>query len=165
MYKINVNNKFNFEVSENKDLKLNGRDVSWDLEALPGGKLHIIKDYKSYNAEVIEADYSTKTFSIKINNNIYTVEVKDQFDELLKNLGMDVLASSKVNEMKAPMPGLVVDVRVTEGQEILKGDPLLVLEAMKMENILKSPADGKVKKINVSKGDKVEKNQVLINFM
>jgi acetyl/propionyl-CoA carboxylase alpha subunit len=164
MYKIKVNNKFNFGVSGNKDLKLDGVDVSWDLEVLSGGKMHIIKDYKSYNAEVIEADYTLKAFTIKVNNNLYNVELKDQFDELLKNLGMDTLAGNKVNEMKAPMPGLVVDVRVTEGQEIKKGDALLVLEAMKMENILKSPSDATVKKVNVSKGDKVEKNQVLIFF-
>jgi biotin carboxyl carrier protein len=62
------------------------------------------------------------------------------------------------------MPGLVLDVRVKEGDEVKKGDPLLVLEAMKMENILKSPAHAKIKKINVNKGQAVEKNQVLVSF-
>ncbi len=77
---------------------------------------------------------------------------------------MDSLNSSKVNEVKAPMPGLVLDIRVSEGDEVKKGDPILVLEAMKMENIIKSPTDGVIKKINVKKGLAVEKNQVLINF-
>ena len=62
------------------------------------------------------------------------------------------------------MPGMVLNILVTEGQDIKKGDPLIVLEAMKMENVLKSPTDGIVKKINVNKGIAVEKNQVLIQF-
>jgi biotin carboxyl carrier protein len=70
----------------------------------------------------------------------------------------------KVNDVKAPMPGMVFNVLVSEGQDIKKGDPLIVLEAMKMENVLKSPTDGTVKKIAVTKGVAVEKNQVLIQF-
>jgi biotin carboxyl carrier protein len=77
---------------------------------------------------------------------------------------MDKLHSAKVNELKAPMPGLVLDIVVSEGQEVKKGDALVVLEAMKMENILKSPADVVVKKISVKKGTAVEKNQVLVLF-
>jgi biotin carboxyl carrier protein len=83
---------------------------------------------------------------------------------LLKSLGFDDLNAKKVNEIKAPMPGLVLDVRVSEGDTVKKGDAILVLEAMKMENIIKSPTDGIIKKINVKKGVAVEKNQVLINF-
>ena len=78
---------------------------------------------------------------------------------------MDNLAAAKVNEIKAPMPGLVLDIRVAEGDEVKKGDSILVLEAMKMENIIKSPTDGIIKKINVKKGIAVEKNQVLIHFV
>ena len=63
------------------------------------------------------------------------------------------------------MPGLVLDIRVVEGDAVKKGDPILVLEAMKMENIIKSPTDGIVKKINVKKGVAVEKSQVLIHFI
>ncbi|MNR65826.1 2-oxoglutarate carboxylase large subunit [compost metagenome] len=69
-----------------------------------------------------------------------------------------------MKEIKAPMPGLVLNVMVQEGQEVGKGDNLLVLEAMKMENIIKSPDSGIVKKILITKGDKVEKNEVLIQF-
>ncbi|HNH66215.1 MAG TPA: biotin/lipoyl-binding protein, partial [Bacteroidia bacterium] len=72
--------------------------------------------------------------------------------------------AQKVNDLKAPMPGLVLDILVSEGQTIQKGDSLLVLEAMKMENNLKAINDAVVKKINVSKGDKVEKNTVLIEL-
>ena len=70
----------------------------------------------------------------------------------------------QVNELKAPMPGLIVDVRVQPGQAVFKGDPLLVLEAMKMENILKAPADGIVSAIKVGLRDNVQKGQLLVQF-
>jgi biotin carboxyl carrier protein len=79
-------------------------------------------------------------------------------------LGLDNLQSSKVAELKAPMPGLVLSVLVKEGDEVKKGDNLFVLEAMKMENIIKSPADVTIKSIKIKASDKVEKNQVLIQF-
>ena len=115
--------------------------------------------------EVIKADSIEKSFLVSVNGNKYQLQVKDKFDELLKSLGFDELNSKKVNELKAPMPGLVLDIRVAEGGQVKKGDAVLVLEAMKMENIIKSPTDGVIKKINVKKGVAVEKNQVLINFV
>ncbi len=167
MYKVSVNNKFHFEVDLNPDGnsgKINEKDCSWDAIKIKEGSFHVIKDNRSYTAELIKADYSEKTFTISINGTKYTVSLKDKFDELLKKLGMDNLYSNKVNEVKAPMPGLVIEIGVQEGQAVKKGDALIVLEAMKMENILKSPADAIVKKINVKKGTAVEKNQVLLHF-
>jgi len=83
---------------------------------------------------------------------------------LLKKLGMDSLTSKKVNELKAPMPGLVFKVLVDVGQEVNEGDNLMILEAMKMENNLKSPTTGKIIEIKVDEGEAVEKNQILIVF-
>jgi biotin carboxyl carrier protein len=73
-------------------------------------------------------------------------------------------ASAKIKELKAPMPGLVIDVRVKENDSVKKGDPLVILEAMKMENIIKSPADLIVKKVNIKKVNVIEKNQIMISF-
>ncbi|MBK7818477.1 MAG: acetyl-CoA carboxylase biotin carboxyl carrier protein subunit [Sphingobacteriaceae bacterium] len=105
-----------------------------------------------------------KTMVLKINSVKYTIELKDKYDELLHSLGMDNVASAKINQIKAPMPGMVLNILVHEGNEVKKGDVLLVLEAMKMENMLKSPTDGIIKKIAVQKGNAVEKNQLLIQF-
>ena len=90
--------------------------------------------------------------------------MKDQFDELLKNLGLDKLVSGVAKDLKAPMPGLVLDVLVKPGDSVKKGDSILVLEAMKMENNIKAAADAVIKKIAVRKGNAVEKNQVLVLF-
>ena len=105
-----------------------------------------------------------KKLVVKINNTPYSLDIKDKYDDLLHSLGLDSLASKKVNDIKAPMPGMVLNILVTEGQEVKKGDGLIVLEAMKMENILKSPTDGVIKKIAITKGVAVEKNQLLIQF-
>lgn len=165
MYKIKVNDKYDFEVQSEKDQVLvNSKAVDLDIYPLSKTSFHILHQNRSYNAELIELDKKQKTCSVRVNNNIYTMSLTDQFDELLHKLGMDNLNSLKFAELKAPMPGLVLKILVSEGEEVKKGSNLLILEAMKMENIIKSPADVVVKSIKVSPSDKVEKNQVMIVF-
>ncbi len=163
--KVTVNKITVVEV-ENTDqgITLDGKSFDWDIVNITDGYFHIIQNKKSYKAEVVKADKTTKTFTFKINNNIHTVEVKDKFDLLLEKLGMNTAASGKLNTVKAPMPGLIIELKVAVGDSVKAGDQLLILEAMKMENILKSSGDGVVKSLKVKKGDIVEKNQVLIEF-
>ena len=85
-------------------------------------------------------------------------------DELLKSMGLEGALTPKINDLKAPMPGLVLDVVITAGDNVSKGDTLLILEAMKMENAIKAPADLKIKEIHTATGSAVDKNQVLITF-
>lgn len=165
MYKVSVNKTSSFEVEHtDKGIMVDGKPLQWDLAQLSDGYFHILHDDKSYRAEVVKADKVSKTFIIKINNHIHTVEAKDKFDMLLEKLGMSNAHSGKVNNIKAPMPGLIINMKVQVGDTVKAGDPLLILEAMKMENMLKSPGDGVVKSVKVKKGDTVEKNQVLIEF-
>ncbi|GAA4014896.1 acetyl-CoA carboxylase biotin carboxyl carrier protein subunit [Hymenobacter fastidiosus] len=145
-------------------IEVNGAPFVWDLVALGQGRYHILLEGRSYSAEVVSADYPTKTFQLKVNGQLLELQAKDRFDLLLDKLGMSNVAASKVNELKAPMPGLIVDIRVALGQTVQKGDPLLVLEAMKMENILKAPTDGVVGAIKVVLRDNVTKGQVLVQF-
>ncbi len=101
---------------------------------------------------------------MKVNNTIYDVVIQDEMDELIKAMGFEVGATKKINDIKAPMPGLILDINVTVGQEVKENVPLLILEAMKMENVLTSPRDGVIKTISVKKGDTVDKNELLIEF-
>jgi len=163
--KVTVNKKTSLEVEfANEGITVDGKPFDWNIVQLSEGYFHILHNKKSHKAEVVKADKAAKTFTFKINNHIHTVEVKDKFDLLLEKLGMNNSSAGKVNNMKAPMPGLIIDMKVKNGDSVKTGDPLLILEAMKMENILKSPGEGVVKSVKVKKGDTVEKNQVLIEF-
>ena len=164
MFKASVNKKsFEIESGEN-GLIVNNQSISYDLEKIQDGYFHIIYNKKGYAAEIVKADASTKTFHVKINGKVYPVQVKDQFDLLLEKMGMNNNSSGKVNNIKAPMPGLIIDLKVKNGDVVKQGDSLLILEAMKMENIIKSPGEGVVKSVKIKKGESVEKNQVLIEF-
>lgn len=149
---------------DKSEILVDNNPFTWDIAAIRPGTYHIIKDNVSYTAEIISADILNKTFEIKINGRHHHLNLKDRYDLLLDKMGMSQAKAKAVNEVKAPMPGLIVAIKVTPGQEVKKGDPLLILEAMKMENILKSPGDGQVKSIQVNLRDNVEKNQVLILF-
>lgn len=160
-----VNNReIKLEKKDEGLFDVNGKEERMDITSAGDGFFHVLHGNKSFRTRVIDHDAATKTFKIKVNSNVYQVQLKDRYDELLHALGMDTLLSNKVNDLKAPMPGLVLNVLVEEGAEIKKGDNLVVLEAMKMENILKATSDAKVKKIKVNIGDRVEKNTVLIEL-
>lgn len=164
MYKALVNNK-TYEIDQNdQSITVNGADFQWDINKISDDYFHILYQNKGYRAEIVKIDIASKTIIFKINGRNYSVELKDKFDLLLEKMGMNKTASSKVNSIKAPMPGLIIDLKIKAGDMVKQGDPLLILEAMKMENILKSPGDGVIKNLKVKKGDNVEKGQVLIEF-
>ena len=158
MFRARVNNKFEFEIRQEE---VEGLDI---IKVNSSGTFHIIKNNKSYTAEIVKSNHEEKSFVVRVNGNKYTVQLKDKYDVLLKELGMENVATLSVKDLKAPMPGLVLDVRVKEGDTVKKGDALIVLQAMKMENILKSPVDATVRKIHVKKDDAIEKNQLLVSF-
>ncbi|MFN5208229.1 MAG: acetyl-CoA carboxylase biotin carboxyl carrier protein subunit, partial [Bacteroidota bacterium] len=168
MYKVQVNQNEAMEIDpgeiSNGEVKVDGKIHQADVHPIDHRRISILLERKSFVAELTDYNETMKEMTIKINNHPYQVRLQDKLDLMLKSLGMDAGQSSKVNELKAPMPGLVLEVRVKVGDTVKKGDPLLVLEAMKMENILKSPADGIIQKVHVQKSAAVEKNQTLINF-
>ena len=149
---------------EGKTGVIDGNAFSWDLLPISANRFSIIKNNKSFNVIIESRDSETQTLVIRINGKKLQINTKDKMTLLLESMGLNTAVSSKVNEVKAPMPGLVLRALVAEGDEVKKGDSLLVLEAMKMENVIKSPADAVISKISVKQGQAVEKNQVLIQF-
>ncbi|MBK6833788.1 MAG: biotin/lipoyl-binding protein [Bacteroidetes bacterium] len=146
MYTVSTNNSSYKIEKENDTWKLNGENISIDQIQISETNYHIIKDNKTYDVDVIKFNKEDKTALIKVDGTKYELKIADKFDELLRIWGMDNLAAKKKVNIKAPMPGLVLNILVEDGTVVLKGDALIVLEAMKMENILKSPTDGTVKR-------------------
>ena len=165
MQKITVNKNKVFEIDFKGDKILSNNNIfEWDIVEIKPTIFHIIKNGKSYNAEILNTDFENKTLTIAINGNKYTITAEDEFDLLLKKMGMANAATLAPAQLKAPMPGLIVEIKVKEGDEVKKGDSLLILEAMKMENILKAPADAVIKSIKAEKGKTVDKGEVLMMF-
>jgi len=161
--KVNDNKQFEIDTKSNK-ITLNGEAVTPDWTLIGEHKYHAIINNQSLTVELVNIDETGKQMSIVVNGVKYQVALQNQFDALLKQLGMDKLAAGKVNNLKAPMPGLVLRMNVKVGDTVKKGDALLVLEAMKMENVIKAAGDGVVKKITATEKTAVEKGAVLIEF-
>ncbi|WP_296317826.1 acetyl-CoA carboxylase biotin carboxyl carrier protein subunit [Winogradskyella sp. UBA3174] len=157
MYKAKVNASHNFDLSE---------DIvdSLDVIETSVNNYHIIQDNISIKASIIESDFNKKRYTVKVNNNDYDVVINNLLDQQIEALGFEIGASKQINDIKAPMPGLILEINVKEGQEVKENEPLLILEAMKMENVLNSPRDGHIKTIAVNQGETVDKNSLLIEF-
>lgn len=156
-YTVKVNNDFDFDIDAIELAKL---DAVQNSES----EFHILSENKSYKANIINANFNQKKYIISINDNNYTVDISNELDALIKEMGFSLGNAKKVNEIKAPMPGLILDINVAVGDAVNVGDTLLILEAMKMENSIASPREGIIKSISVKKSDAVEKNQLLVEF-
>jgi biotin carboxyl carrier protein len=156
-YKVSVNTTSQIEITEENLNNLDSIYVSQN-------KFHILKNNKPFIAEIVSADFLSKKYTVKINNNIYEIDIASDLDILIKGLGIERGRTKIVNVIKAPMPGLILEINVEVGQEVNEGDSLLILEAMKMENSFLSPRNGKIKSIAVEKGHAVDKGQLLIEF-
>lgn len=133
-----------------------------DIQVNKDGSLHILHKNKSFKAELIHLDRSSKKLTVKINAALHEVKLKDDLDMLIEKMGMKVNQKSKSTDIIAPMPGLVLKIMVESGQPAIAGQPILILEAMKMENVLKADSDGIIKDIKVTTGTSVDKGQLLV---
>ncbi|MFB1004002.1 MAG: acetyl-CoA carboxylase biotin carboxyl carrier protein subunit [Bacteroidia bacterium] len=163
MAQIEVNNS-NFEIHNIADrLVLNDSNLDYDIIILPNGDYHMTLDNKSYTIKVLDKNTSTGNLTVLINGRTISTTLQNKLAKLLKSMGMES-GKRKLKELKAPMPGLVLNVLIQVGDEVTEGQELIILEAMKMENAIKSPQDGIIQSIAVQNQDKVEKNQILIEF-
>lgn len=143
---------------------VNGKVVQPDWIKLDEYSWNMILDNKIFHCILLDFDSSNKTWIIEINGKRVKASVTTAMDKLLKEMGIDTQAAKKLKDLKAPMPGLIREIKVKVGDTIQAGDAVLILEAMKMENVLKATAPAVVKSIKVQAGDKVEKNAILILF-
>lgn len=153
MYKVKIDqHEFEFQDSDIYNLDI--------IES--GNGIHLLDQGHSQEITLLSCNLDSKKVVIDMNGKEYTATIADEFDQLVDKLGFTKESAIVIKDIKAPMPGLVLDILVTVGQSVEKGSQLVILEAMKMENVLKSQTDGVIKEIVVSKGEAVEKSQLLI---
>src|SRR5690606_12171682 len=110
MYSVTVNNKkFGVEKAGDK-LLVDGDVLDWDLQAIDDHTYHLIRDGASNTLELLEVDREGKTVTVKLNNKIVKIALQDRFDLLLEKLGMNAAVSNAVVNIKAPMPGLILEI-------------------------------------------------------
>ena len=148
------------EIIDDRHVSIDGKIVELDFESVKSQPVFsLIVDGKSYEAYVYQGD---EELEVMVKGRLYHSKVEDERERRLRAASGGVVAQSGPFQLKAPMPGLIVAVSVEVGQEVKKGDVLLILESMKMQNELKSPRDGTVGRIQVAAGDSVEQRQKML---
>lgn len=160
-----MNKKFEVTVDESYSFTIPLSELE-QLDTMSTGPLqyHVLQNNKPFKAEVVKSDLNQKAYTVKINNKPHHIAITDELDLLIKEMGFALGSSKQIDSIKAPMPGLILDIHVTPGQSVKEGEPLLILEAMKMENIITSPRDGVIKSVPINKGTAIDKGQLLIEF-
>lgn len=157
--------QYQVKVNETLEVAISEDDINTlDAIKLADLKYHVLQDGKSYDAQITGSNHNQKTYKVRINNNTYNINILNDLDQLIKDLGFEIGNLKKIDKISAPMPGLILDILVKVGDTVQENNPLLILEAMKMENVISSPRDGIIKSIAAVKGDAVDKNQLLIEF-
>lgn len=164
MYEVKLKNEVYLVEKSGEDTKVNGEIITIDNVKIGDNTFHLLVGNKSLTVEIVSWDPSTKRFQVKLNDHLAELIVSNEQDLLLEKMGLKQAKGNLLTEIKAPMPGLILDIPIKEGDTVQKGDMLIVLEAMKMENSIKASQEGTIRSILVNVGQGVEKNQVMIQF-
>ena len=165
MFQTTVNGKHRFDIREEDGHWMIGEEaVAVDIVKNSQGIISILHKGRSYEAIIEKIDKASKEVCMVIDGQRYNVAISEPIDQLLHEMGLDTAVSKKAEPIKAPMPGMVLKVLVTAGQKLSKGDGILILEAMKMENLIKATGDATVKSIRVQERTAVGKGDVLIDL-
>ncbi len=154
--------EFAVEILDEKHVRVNGRTLEVDFMAVSGQPVYsMLIGGKSYEAYIYPEE---KDWQVLLHGRLYQASVEDEREKRLKSTGAGVAEGGEFH-LRAPMPGLVVTIPVSEGQDVVKGQVLLILESMKMQNELKAPRDGKVHRIKVRAGESVEQKATLLSIL
>ena len=155
IFHAKINDQYKIDLSESEALP---------FQRTSNNQVHAVENSHSLRAEISAENFLEKKYAIKINASLYEITLQNDLDLLIEEMGLTAGKASRQNELRAPMPGLIVEILTTAGAEVKAGEPLLVLEAMKMENTLTAPGEGRIKSINVKISEAVDKGSVLIEF-
>ncbi len=163
-YMTTINEKtFEIEFKPDGSMLVNGEPRAFDFLSLGEHLYSVIMENQSHEAVVEHQD--GHYFDVMIGGKKYEARVMDERSQLMANRhGGDFVDSGEIS-IAAPMPGLVADILVQVGQQVAKGDTLLILESMKMQNEIKSPREGTVQRVSVEIGESVEQKRLMITLV
>jgi acetyl/propionyl-CoA carboxylase alpha subunit len=162
MIKVKINDQAHYKVTKEKDHYLiDDQETRARVKRIGKDQYLIRYGNKLFRAHVKR---SGNLIRITINQRLYELKIQSENEMMLEKLGISTNSTKTVDTLKAPMPGLVIDILAKEGMHVKKGQPLLILKAMKMENIMRASHDGTVKRILVDKNQKVEKDAAMLQF-
>ncbi|HRN80425.1 MAG TPA: acetyl-CoA carboxylase biotin carboxyl carrier protein subunit [Ferruginibacter sp.] len=153
---VEVNGQpFSLSVADVEDIHIHPIENDW---------YHFIIDREALRVRWIDYDMNKQMLTIEHDQIRYEIQIKGALEQQIARMGLDKVVEHSVQVIKAPMPGLVLEIAVSEGDVVEKGGKVLVLEAMKMENVITVPVQSIIKKIVVKPGAAVEKGQLLIEL-
>ncbi len=165
MYEVSINGQEAVSVEfKGEEVWIEDKPSEMDIVRTGAHSFQVIHKGGSYSVHILDLNPEEKTVVLRINGKKAELVISSELDRLLKRMGLEKAAVSKVNKVIAPMPGLIHSIEIEIGAEVDKGDTLLILEAMKMENVIKSPAKGRVAKIHIKEGTSVDKGQIMVSF-
>lgn len=154
--------QFTLDINQEGQIAVDGQIINADMQQMPDTTMYsIIIDGKSHDVRLTEGD---GVYVVLLGGEIFEIVVEDERTRRLAGLKKGAVASSGEVIIKAPMPGVVVEIPVKEGDEVEQGQIILILESMKMQNEFKAPRAGTIHAIRVAVGDKVDQNAVMITI-
>ena len=155
--------QFLVEIIDEKHVSVDGKVYEVDFESVSGQPVFsLIVDGKSHEGYVARGD---ENWQVLLRGRLYPITVEDEREKRLRSAAGGGVAESGEFHLRAPMPGLAVAILVEEGQTVKKGQVLLILESMKMQNELKSPRDGTIGRVRVKAGETIDQKQTLLSVI
>jgi len=160
-----ASDSFQLSINNKQIVDLSAADVNeLNLIKTADNTFHLIDNDTSYTIEIVSSDHNSRSYILRVNGQLQEVSIKNNLDLLIDKMGLTTSTAKDVNVVNAPMPGQIIAIEINEGQEVNENDPILILEAMKMENVMLAPKSGIIKSVHIDIQQVVEKGQLLVEF-
>jgi biotin carboxyl carrier protein len=154
--------RFEIGIDREGEVTVNGEVIDAEMESTLDPTLHsLIMGHHSRDVRITAEE---DLYTVQVGGDIFEVTVEDERTHRLAGVRGSLSMITGEAVLKAPMPGLIIEVPVAEGVEVSKGDTVVVLESMKMQNEIKAPRDGRVHAVRVAAGDPVELNAIMLTI-
>jgi biotin carboxyl carrier protein len=160
-YIASINDEtFEIEINTEGEISLEDQQLTVDFQSVAGRPVYsMLLDGRSFEAYVYPSDTGLE---VLLHGQLYLVDVEDERQRRLRQASGSQITQTGEYHLKSPMPGMIITIPIEDGAQVEKGQNLIVLESMKMQNELKAPRSGTVARVRVNVGDRVEQGQILV---